>query len=88
MHACQAVRRPGSAAMDLCYTAMGRFEGFWEMKLKPWDVAAGTLIMQEAGGKVTKFDGSPASVYDHEILATNGLVHQQMGDVFLSNESH
>ncbi len=88
MHACQAVRRPGSAAMDLCYTAMGRFEGFWEMKLKPWDVAAGTLIMQEAGGKVTKFDGSPVSVYDHEILATNGLVHQQMVDVFLSNGNH
>ena len=88
MHACQAVRRPGSAAMDLCYTAMGRFEGFWEMKLKPWDVAAGTLIMQEAGGKVTKFDGSPVSIYDQEILATNGLVHQQMVDVFLSNGNH
>jgi myo-inositol-1(or 4)-monophosphatase len=88
IHACQAVRRPGSAAMDLCYTAMGRFEGFWEMKLKPWDVAAGTLIMQEAGGKVTKFDGSPVSIYDQEILATNGLVHQQMVDVFLSNGNH
>ena len=87
MHACQAVRRPGSAAMDLCYTAMGRFEGFWEMKLKPWDVAAGTLIMQEAGGKVTRFDGSPVSIYDHEILATNGLVHQQMVDVFLSDKN-
>ncbi len=85
MHACQAVRRPGSAAMDLCYTAMGRFEGFWEMKLQPWDVAAGTLIMQEAGGQVTKFDGTPVSIYDREILATNGVVHQQMVDVFLSN---
>jgi myo-inositol-1(or 4)-monophosphatase len=58
------------------------------MKLKPWDVAAGTLIMQEAGGKVTKFDGSPVSIYDQEILATNGFVHQQMVDVFLSNGNH
>lgn len=79
----QAVRRPGSAAMDLCYTAMGRFEGFWEMKLHPWDVAAGYLIVNEAGGKVTRFDGSPATVYDREILATNGLVHQQMVDVLM-----
>lgn len=79
----QAVRRPGSAAMDLCYTAMGRFEGFWEMKLHPWDVAAGYLIVNEAGGKVTQFDGSPATVYDREILATNGLVHQQMVDVLM-----
>ncbi|PIQ95327.1 MAG: inositol monophosphatase, partial [Nitrospinae bacterium CG11_big_fil_rev_8_21_14_0_20_56_8] len=57
MKACQAVRRPGSAALDLCYTAMGRFEGFWEMKLSPWDMAAGFLIAREAGATVTRFGG-------------------------------
>jgi myo-inositol-1(or 4)-monophosphatase len=78
MKASQAVRRPGSAAIDLCYTAMGRFEGFWELKLNAWDVAAGYLIMEEAGGKVTKLDGTPLSVYDRQILASNGLVHDEM----------
>ena len=78
MKASQAVRRPGSAAIDLCYTAMGRFEGFWELKLHSWDIAAGFLIVQEAGGKVTKLDGNPLHVYDREILASNGLVHDEM----------
>lgn len=78
---CQAVRRPGSAALDLVYTAMGRFEGFWELKLNSWDVAAGFLIMQEAGGQVTKLDGNPLSVYDREILASNGLVHDEMVEI-------
>jgi len=81
MKASQAVRRPGSAAIDLCYTAMGRFEGFWELKLNSWDVAAGYLIMQEAGGKVTKLDGNPLSVYDREILASNGRVHDEMVEI-------
>ncbi len=84
---CQAVRRPGSAAMDLVYTAMGRFEGFWELKLHPWDYAAGWLIVQEAGGKVTRFDGSPFKFGDREILATNGHVHQSMIDVLSKGES-
>lgn len=79
----QAVRRPGSAALDLCYTAMGRFEGFWELKLHPWDVAAGFLLVREAGGKVTKFDGSDFSIYDKEIVASNGLVHQSMVEVLM-----
>lgn len=83
MKASQAVRRPGSAAIDICYTAMGRFEGFWELKLNAWDVAAGVVIMQEAGGKVTKLDGNPMSVYDREILATNGLVHDAMVEILL-----
>lgn len=78
---CQAVRRPGSAAMDLVYTAMGRFEGFWELKLNPWDMAAGRLILEEAGGEVTRFDGSPHSIHDKEILASNGLVHAAMIEV-------
>ena len=81
MQACQAVRRPGSAAMDFVYTAMGRFDGFWEAHLSPWDMAAGVLIVEEAGGTVTRFDGSPFSVYDDNVLATNGHVHQEMVEV-------
>jgi myo-inositol-1(or 4)-monophosphatase len=81
MKASQAVRRPGSAVLDLCYTAMGRFEGFWEMKLGPWDMAAGSLIVKEAGGRVTQFDGSPFSTYGKEMLATNGHIHQSMVDI-------
>lgn len=83
MKASQAVRRPGSAAIDICYTAMGRFEGFWELKLNAWDVAAGIVIMQEAGGKVTKLDGNPLSVYDREILASNGRVHEAMVEILM-----
>ncbi len=78
---CQAIRRPGSAALDLCYTAMGRFEGFWEMKLHPWDYAAGWLMIEEAGGTVTRFDGSPFQIGDRSILASNGHIHQAMVDV-------
>ena len=78
MKACQAVRRPGSAAIDFCYTAMGRFDGFWEAHLNPWDMAAGVLIVREAGGIVTAFDGGSFSIYDNNVLATNGYVHQEM----------
>ncbi len=81
MKSCQAVRRPGSAAMDFCYTAMGRFDGFWEAHLSPWDMAAGVLIVREAGGTVTAFDGGPFSIYDHNVLATNGYVHQEMVNI-------
>ena len=80
---CQAIRRPGSAAMDLCYTAMGRFEGFWEMKLHRWDYAAGWLMIEEAGGQVTRFDGSPFQMGDRSILTSNGLIHQAMVDVLM-----
>ena len=86
MKACQAVRRPGSAAMDLVYTAMGRFEGFWELKLSPWDVAAGMLIITEAGGTLSKFDGSPVTIYDEEILVSNGLIHQEMVSILQSSK--
>ena len=79
--ACQAIRRPGSAAMDLCYTAMGRFEGFWELKLHPWDYAAGWLMIEEAGGKMTRFDGSPFQMGDRSVLASNGHIHSAMVDV-------
>ena len=74
----QAVRRDGAAAIDLAYVACGRFDGFWEEGLKPWDLAAGVLMIEEAGGKVTNYDGSPFSVYQPPILASNGLVHEQM----------
>lgn len=77
----QAVRRGGSAALDLCYLAMGRFDGFWELKLHPWDTAAGKLIVEEAGGKVTDFSGGPFNIYLKEILASNGKIHQQMIEV-------
>ena len=74
----QAIRRCGSAALDLCYVACGRFDGFWELKLHPWDVAAGGLIAREAGGRVSDFDGRESSIYKPEVLGTNGLIHEQM----------
>ena len=75
------IRRLGSAALDLCWTACGRFEGFWEYNLNAWDVAAGFLILTEAGGKVTNFKGETFSVYGKQILATNGLIHNNMLEV-------
>lgn len=75
------VRRLGSAALDLCWTACGRFEGFWEYNLNAWDVAAGYLILEEAGGKVTNFKGDKYSVYGKQILATNNLIHEEMLEI-------
>jgi myo-inositol-1(or 4)-monophosphatase len=72
------VRRLGSAALDLCWLAAGRFDGFYEHKLSPWDSAAGFLIVEEAGGKVTDFNGDAYSVYQPHILATNGLIHDEL----------
>ena len=74
----QAVRRDGSAALDLAYVACGRFDGFWEEGLHPWDVAAGVLMIEEAGGRVTHYDGAAFDIYGAPILASNGLVHEQM----------
>lgn len=74
----QAVRRDGAAAIDLAYVACGRFDGFWEEGLKPWDVAAGVLMIEEAGGRVSNYDDSAFSVYHPPILASNGLVHEAM----------
>jgi len=73
-----AIRRPGSAAIDLCYVAAGRFDGFWELNLQPWDMAAGVLVIREAGGKVTDFGGRPINIYGGETLASNGFLHEQM----------
>jgi myo-inositol-1(or 4)-monophosphatase len=72
------VRRLGSAAIDLCWVACGRFDGFYEHKLEAWDSAAGYLIVEEAGGKVTDHEGNKFSVYQHKILATNGKIHDEM----------
>ena len=72
------VRRDGAAALDLCYIASGRADGYWELKLSPWDVAAGVLILEEAGGKVTGFNGEKYNVYKKEIVATNGLIHKEL----------
>jgi myo-inositol-1(or 4)-monophosphatase len=73
-----AIRRPGSAAVDLSYLAAGRFDGFWEFKLHAWDVAAASLLITEAGGKVTDLKGGPFNIYSEEILASNGLIHEEM----------
>ena len=76
--AARGIRRAGAAALDLAYLAAGRLDGFWELKLKPWDVAAGTILIREAGGTVTTFDGSPYQPSNHRILASNGLIHPEM----------
>ena len=78
------VRRDGSAAMDLAAVACGRFEGFWEFGLHTWDVAAGILLVREAGGTVTRFDGQPYRLGDRELLASNGRVHEEMKEVAAS----
>ena len=75
------VRRLGSAAIDLCWVAAGRFDGFYEHKLEAWDSAAGYLIVEEAGGKVTDHEGNKFSVYQHRVLATNGKIHDEMVDI-------
>lgn len=75
------VRRLGSAALDLCWVAAGRFDGFWEYNLNPWDIAAGYLIVEEAGGHITNFNGDRYSIYDKQTLATNGNIHDQMLEV-------
>ena len=77
----RAVRRLGSAALDLCYVAAGRFEAFWEQHLKPWDVAAGGLIVEEAGGRMTGMDGSPFDPAAAHLVASNGHIHEEMLDV-------
>jgi myo-inositol-1(or 4)-monophosphatase len=77
----RGVRRDGSAAIDMAYVACGRYDGFWEEGLNPWDVAAGKLLIEEAGGQLSAYDGSPLSVYEPPILASNGRIHSQMLDV-------
>lgn len=82
----QACRRPGAASLDLACVAAGRFDGFWEMKLKPWDTAAGMLLVTEAGGRVSNFDGAPFSPDQLECLASNGLIHEAMLPILQQGE--
>jgi myo-inositol-1(or 4)-monophosphatase len=84
----QGIRRAGSAALDLCYLACGRLDGFWELKLQPWDTAAGTLIVREAGGTITDFSGGPFSISGAETLASNGLIHAEMLDALKEVRQH
>ncbi len=81
-HHVQAVRRDGAAALDLAYTAMGRFDGFWEFGLSPWDMAAGALIVAEAGGTVSAIDGAPFAHTGPSVLASNGHIHRQVRKLF------
>jgi myo-inositol-1(or 4)-monophosphatase len=74
----QGLRRTGSAALDLCYVAAGRFDGFWEVRLSPWDMAAGSVIAREAGGRLTDFSGNNLSIYGQELVASNGRIHEAM----------
>ncbi|WP_118976290.1 inositol monophosphatase family protein [Taibaiella koreensis] len=78
------VRRLGSAALDLCWVACGRFDGFWEYNLNAWDIAAGYLIVEEAGGKVTDFRDNPYTVWDKETLATNGKIHEELRQAIIA----
>ncbi len=82
--AAQGVRRDGAAALDLAYVAAGRFDGFWEEGLKPWDVAAGKLLVEEAGGRVSNYAGQPLNIFSPPILASNGSVHEEMMQVLNS----
>ncbi len=84
--AARGIRRCGAAALDLAWLAAGRLDGFWEVKLKPWDVAAGTLLVQEAGGRVTAFDGAEYEITNHRILASNGLIHDEMSALLAGEE--
>lgn len=81
LRASRGMRRMGSAAIDLAYTACGRFEGFWENKLSAWDVAAGVLIVQEAGGKVTDFSGKDNYLFGRQIIASNSAIHAEMQEI-------
>ena len=82
MGRCQAIRRLGAASLDLCYVAAGRFEGYWEFGLKPWDIAAGALIIEEAGGHVTDTNGNQIDLFGADIFASNSKIHQETLNIF------
>ncbi len=81
MFKAQAIRRPGSAALDICYVACGRLDGFWEMKLQPWDITAGVCIAREAGGNVTNFYSDEFDIYKKSIIVSNGVLHKPMKEI-------
>ena len=78
MERSQGVRRNGSAALDLCYVACGRADAFWEWRLSPWDIAAGTLLVEEAGGRTGDFSGGPLDLHGDQTLASNGHLHDEL----------
>ena len=78
LHHARAIRRDGAAALDLTYLAAGRIDGYFEERLKPWDVLAGSLLVEEAGGAVSRFDGSPIGASADEVVASNGMIHPAM----------
>lgn len=82
----QGIRRPGSAAIDLCWLACGRIDGFWELKLHPWDTAAAKLIVEAAGGEISRINGAPYSIFDPDLLASNGRIHRAMRKVLLREQ--
>ncbi len=82
MGRCQAIRRLGAASLDLCYVAAGRFEGYWEFGLKPWDIAAGALIIEEAGGHVTDTNNNQIDLFGGDTFASNSKIHQETLDIF------
>lgn len=84
LHKAQAVRRPGAAALDLCYVACGRLDGFWELNLSPWDVAAGVCIIEEAGGKVTNINEKEFDYDIKNIIASNNKIHEQINSTILN----
>jgi myo-inositol-1(or 4)-monophosphatase len=84
----RAVRRLGSAALDLCYVAAGRFDGFWEEQLHPWDIAAGALIVDEAGGRVTDYDNGPLDLFRGQIVASNGRLHHELTSVIAAHNAN
>jgi myo-inositol-1(or 4)-monophosphatase len=81
----RAVRRLGSAALDLCYVAAGRLDGFWEQRLQPWDLSAASLVVEEAGGRLSRFDGAPFGTHGGQVVASNGQIHDEMLSVIASN---
>jgi myo-inositol-1(or 4)-monophosphatase len=85
MEKTRGIRRLGSAATDLAYVACGRFDAFYEYSLHPWDVAAGALIVQEAGGAVTDFEGGDNYIFGKEINASNGYIHQELSTIISKN---
>ncbi|RKZ30243.1 inositol monophosphatase, partial [bacterium] len=86
-HAPQASRRPGSASLDLCYVAAGRLDGFWELKLHPWDMSAGSIIAQKAGASVTDFHGNPWILESDRIVAANPQIHKQIMTILKGHEA-
>lgn len=86
-HVTQGVRRAGAAALDLAYVAAGRLDGYWERGIKPWDIAAGMILVQEAGGKISNYENEPIDIFNEKILASNGLLHKSISQELLKTSN-